>query len=336
MAICIIGLQQYHSKFFQIEETSLRLKTVESSVPKSNEPFTQTLKNTDNQSLQTPTPKSITGTATDGNLREDAHGNLVLDTSLLDFIHYHFNLTGETDLQTIQGRMNTIAEQTLSLEAQRQLTELIGNYLELQTAWMQVQKDFTPFDENSDLLSPEVINRFELFINRREKMRAEILGSETSQALFSEENAYDNYMLNYLKINADDSLEAEVKAQTIASQQTQLPEHFQQALANQTAFTTGLESEKELFELSSEEKYVARVERFGEEAAIRLAKLDQQRSSWQNRVSQFNQEKQQLLENPSLSKVEIDEAIQQLKQNNFSTSEQLRISSLEIINRSQQ
>ena len=75
---------------------------------------------------------------------------------------------------------------------------------------------------------------------------------------------------------------------------------------------------------SAEQRHQERAAIWGDEAAQRLAALDQERALWQARVEGFRSERQQILANESLSAEQQAEQIQELLNRDFQPAEARR------------
>jgi lipase chaperone LimK len=74
-----------------------------------------------------------------------------------------------------------------------------------------------------------------------------------------------------------------------------------------------------------------RAERFGEEAAERLADLDRRRADWNVRVEDFRAERSRILADASLSEQERRTAVARLLAERFDEAERTRIEALDRI-----
>ena len=142
------------------------------------------------------------------------------------------------------------------------------------------------------------------------------------------EDAYDNYMLEKLRIHADESLSEQQHMNALAA----LEERALQAGAIGSALPSVLALSRNRSATmrdagaSDETIYEARRELLGEDAADRMTTLDAERQEWQHRVREYRQELASIDGYPEKEKAHLTE---QIRHRHFQGSELVRIRALD-------
>jgi lipase chaperone LimK len=136
-------------------------------------------------------------------------------------------------------------------------------------------------------------------------------------------------MLNHLSIVGDQSLDKETKRQNLESLEQALPEDVR-AVRQQVTLHGNLYEQAKTMKAegaSNEEVFQLRAVSLGEDAARAMAKLDADRALWQQRLTNYSQQRN-IINDSGLSKQDQLLAINDLIETNFSGTERLRVKAL--------
>ncbi|KLN63243.1 lipase secretion chaperone [Vibrio sp. VPAP30] len=157
-------------------------------------------------------------------------------------------------------------------------------------------------------------------------LQSQYFSQEQIKLLFEDENLLRQLAIDKASI-AQQDINNMQKQVLIEDRLIELPEHIRKAESN-NQLVVNLAS---VSRLESQEKYLARVELIGEKAAQRLTALDQQRASFQSSLDSYLQRRDSLLASPSLSEQDKQFQINQLREQNFDTTQLRRVQALERI-----
>ncbi|MBL8299766.1 MAG: hypothetical protein JNN30_15625 [Rhodanobacteraceae bacterium] len=258
---------------------------------------------------------SLRGTAVDGAVRVDAQGRVGRDRDLRRVFDYFLTRLGERSLERIRADLAWWLQQQPQLDAatRAEVLALFDRYVELQHATAALPRSG---DLRTDL-------------QRLQELRVRELGAGLAQAWFGEEEAYTAHTLARLVTARDATLDEATRRQRLADIEAQLDPMqrtsrdaslaFQQAVADSRHFDTAA--------VSAQHRAEQRRQHWGEEAAIRLAELDQQEAGWQSRLLAYAQARERLFADRSLSPVQREQRLAQLLEG-FSAAERRRVLAL--------
>ncbi len=275
-------------------------------------------------------PGSLRGTEVDGGFRVDENGNLIVELGIKRYFDYFMATVGEESIAEITARIRNAIESQLQEPAKSQALAILQDYLSYKAALYELEQqhgEFNPASFNESQL-PLLAGRLEAIFDAR---RAH-LSDEAVDAFFAEDEAVDRYTLERLKVLHNDALSDSERAAQLAQLDEMLPETVRQQRAEATQYERYLLAEAKLQQqnASAAELHQLRAQEFGEEAAVRLAELDQKRAVWDRRLQQYRQEKQQL-ENAGLSEQDLIQQIERLRSQHFSEIETRRVKALDRI-----
>ena len=161
-------------------------------------------------------------------------------------------------------------------------------------------------------------------------LRARLFSPEAHQAFFAQEEAYNQFTLQRLSIRHDASLSDQQKAEALDQLRAGLPEEMQEMLVPQ--LQSELRQQTAILQAngaSGEQIRQLRLQLVGAEATGRLEALDRQRQQWQQRLSDYRQEKAKLEANTGLSDADRQQALQRLAEERFDERERLRLDAAE-------
>ena len=267
-----------------------------------------------------PAPASLRDTAVDGMLEVDHQGNLLITDQIRHVFDYFFTTVGEESVDSAIARIRHYLASQLPEPAQGQALDLLERYIEYKEELVALEERFPVVADLDDLRARE---------DAVQRLRAGLFSAEAHAAFFASEEVYNNFTLERLAILQDDGLSAEDKAERVEALRNDLPGAMQDLLVPQihqqlSQQTRSLQEEG----ASPEQIQQLRLSLVGPEATGRLEALDRQRQQWQQRLEQFNHEREAILQHPGLADDDKQQAIDSLLQEQFEPNERLRVSSL--------
>lgn len=264
-------------------------------------------------------PDSLRGTEVDGQLQVDADGNLLITDQLRNLFDYYLSANGEETTEQTQARVRQQLTDQLDEPARGQALAIFDQYLGYLQAITKLEQDFPVLDNLDALWARE---------EAVQRLRASLFDPEVHQAFFAGEEVYNRFTLERLAINRNPDLDADQRAAEIEALRENLPAEMQELLVPQLH----QELRRETLALQEQEANPAeirdlRLNLVGPEATTRLEALDQQRAVWQQRVGDFNRERDNILQQSGVAEQDKQAAVDALLQERFAPNEQLRIAS---------
>lgn len=251
-------------------------------------------------------------------MAQSQHDTAIDLSSQKDFFEYSLSGLGEHSLEEIQENIEESISQQNSLGID---VELFQTYLAYKWALSKLE----PLEDTT--LSLSQLQRLnEAILN----LQLEYFNDQQISQLFDEENRLRQLAIEKLVIKTyeQDSDSQQLLLNQALSEQ---PEYIQQSERN-NALTRQLD-QTEL--LSSQDKYLARVELVGEEGAQRLQKLDEQRATFETELTNYLEKRADILDDEILDSEEKQLEIANLRKQSFETTQWRRIEALERIHDSQ-
>lgn len=287
-----------------------------------------------NASQLPPLPKSLQGTQVDGEIIIDDNKQLVVTYGLRRLFDYFLSAQGEESLATISQRINDYIKRHTPEPAAGQALKIYQQYLTYLKGVADIDKNLpaTPTNDNKST-SLDLAQ-----IKQREQdviaLRQRLFDANTIQAFFGSEMALNRYTLQTMQIQQNPNL-SDVERQTALAKALQQYTHSfadpavrQQITEQQTINTLLAETERLKRQGASEAEINAmRRQYIGEEAVQRLTELDRTEAAFEQRVIDFNRERQQILAQQG-NTPQAQQAIQYLQQQRFSETEQLRLNAV--------
>lgn len=267
---------------------------------------------------------SLRGTEVDCSLAINQEKQLILTTGIRNCFDYFLSSLGEkTESQLVADidlYLNTVLPPTASPYA----LQLLDKYMAYRHASQQQSLKFTKIEK----ITPEVL---EGILYRVKNLRQQFFTPPEEEAFFGNEDAYTQYTIAEMKINADSSLSAAQKAEQIADLIARQPPELAKSMKSlmQYAEIQKLTKQIQAQGGSPEELRKMRVNLVGEAAADRLAVLDANNAIWQKQVNSYLAAREQInvsVADPQARQREIDS----LRASMFNTPEQqLRVQTYE-------
>lgn len=262
---------------------------------------------------------SLADTQVPAKLNIDRQGHLIVDSNSKAILDYFLSLSGEIPEQQIRSLLQQWASGTAGETAARELTTLHDSYQHYLRAFSSGD-----FAANND-------SNIRDQLQRRQRLRDDILGADHASSFFADEDRYDQYSLQRHDILASELSDQEKELALTTLRQTQ-PEHLARQYQQQHQLRTLQKSEQALIESGGDETdlFALHQEQFGDAAALRLQQLSRQRNNWKRKVDDYQQQRQKI-QMSGLSDQDQQQQLEQLRNTLFSEAEQQRISALERI-----
>ncbi|EGQ8134613.1 lipase secretion chaperone [Vibrio parahaemolyticus] len=251
-------------------------------------------------------------------MAQSQHDTTIDLSSQKDFFEYSLSGLGEHSLEEIQENVEESISQQNSLGID---VELFQSYL----AYKRALSKLEPLEDTT--LSLNQLQRLnEAILN----LQLEYFNDQQISQLFDEENRLRQLAIEKLVIKTyeqDSDYQQLLLNQALSEQ----PEYIQQSERN-NALTRQLD---QTALLSSQDKYLARVELVGEEGAQRLQKLDEQRAAFETVLTNYLEKRADILDDEFLDSEQKQLEIANLRKQSFETTQWRRIEALERFHDSQ-
>ncbi|HGF5256569.1 TPA: lipase secretion chaperone [Vibrio parahaemolyticus] len=251
-------------------------------------------------------------------MAQSQHDTAIDLSSQKDFFEFSLSSLGEHSLEEIQENVEESISQQNSLGID---VELFQTYL----AYKRALSKLEPLEDTT--LSLNQLQRLnEAILN----LQLEYFNDQQISQLFDEENRLRQLAIEKLVIKTyeQDSDSQQLLLNQALSEQ---PEYIQQSERN-NALARRLD---QTALLSSQDKYLARVELVGEEGAQRLQTLDEQRAAFETELTNYLEKRADILDDEFLGREQKQLEIANLKKQSFETTQWRRIEALERIHDSQ-
>lgn len=272
-------------------------------------------------------PASLRGTEVDGGLVVDARGRFTPTPDAIALFDYFLSATGEEPLATIRARIVAEIRRRLAPAAARDAEALLDQYLAYRDAAREL------FESGAGELP--LARR----IQRIRELRRGIFGAEVARVLFGEEEARWFVEVERRRVASDPDLTPEERTDRLAALDEELPADVRETRRATLAALRLRRDEARLREQGAgpAEIQALREERFGPEAAARLAALDAQRAAWAARLARYREARDELLaEEAEAPAPERAARLEALRAEHFQGPELLRVRALDRAERGSQ
>ena len=256
------------------------------------------------------------GTEVDGGITLSASGELLLNLGLRRLIEHFLSLTGEFSESDIRHLLALHAQAQHGDAVMQQVLDAFDRYLGMRSALSQM---------------PETENLATRFAAIR-AIRQQWFG-EASDAMFGDEHAQVSQTLERRAIASDPDLTTSEREQLLADFDATRP--AENVAAERIALGAQLAEEQtqqlDAINASADARFTERSALWGDEAAQRLAALDQSRLQWDQRLSDYASQRDRIRADPRLNAAAREAALDALLTSRFSGNERVRIESLEAI-----
>lgn len=233
----------------------------------------------------------------------------LLQPGLRDALEALLHAAGDApDPQTLKQRLEGLVGQHFPAALATRALALAQRYVDYRVALGQLR---TP----TDLTDPRALRDA---LEARQKVRLQYFDGDEYDALFAQEMTLDQSMLARLEIERNSALTPEQKRSALQATEAML-DPAQQALRAEAVVHVGVAQQTAAFNAQGVDdatRHALRSAQHGDEAALRLARLDQEERDWNTRLDQYQQ---------AQSRSQDAARLQQLRTQLFSPEEQLRI-----------
>jgi lipase chaperone LimK len=255
---------------------------------------------------------SLRGTEIDCPLQVDKKGQLVLTIGIRNCFDYFLSSLGEKTEPQLITDIRQYLTTTLPSTALPYALKLLDQYIAYRHG--QIQPTTQAKTQTADSLQAIIL--------AQKSLRLKFFTPAEAEVFFGNEEAYDQYNINVMKINADSSLTEEQKAAKIAALLDQIPSSLADSMRPlmQYAELQKLTKQIQARGGSAEELHTMRESLVGPAAAGRLDQLDVDNASWQKQVNGYLAARAQIVAAGGDSASQ-QQAITTLRNQTFTSSE---------------
>ncbi|CAN7473736.1 lipase secretion chaperone [Duganella sp. LjRoot269] len=263
--------------------------------------------------------RSMEGTRPDGDIRQDGADKLAVNAELAYLFDYYLAGLGEKPLDAIRTEIGRELDRRLSAKPAAQARRLLDAYLAYKRALVDVERGLPLVADQAQGARQRM--------DAMRRLRLAYFSAEEAEGLFSATDAYDLDALARLEINNDKSLTDAQRKERIAALDARLPQKVRE---EREAPTKVLRLEESVAQARAQgagdnEIYRMRSSALSPEAAARLADVDREEADWQRRIAAYQAQRQQLQQQNRTD----PSALQQLRDNGFTSDEQKRLAAYE-------
>lgn len=261
-------------------------------------------------------PRSLQGTTVDGEIIIDENKQLVVTEGLRRLFDYFLSAFGEEEENVIHERVKGYIRHHTPEPAASQAIGIFEQYVAYLKALPEIEKRYGNLQlqatQNGELDLNIVAQRKQDVA----KLRQQYFDKLTIHAFFGAEEIYDNYSVEMIRINQNEQLSDAQKEVARQDYISRMPDTVTKTNIEQQANINALITRTEQMKAkgaTAEELYNMRRELVGAPAAARLAQVDQEDASFDQRFTQYQTQKQLLLsQNPDNAHIQIEQIEQQL------------------------
>ena len=280
-----------------------------------------------------PLPNSLDGTIMTNALVVDEAGNLRISNDIRRIFDYFLSTATEEPLDTIYARINEYLTHHLEQPALNQAKAILAGYIDLKKALYDFEIErsalMTQELENAQLAgnTENKLSLLEAQLQARNELRAQYLSQEVYEAFYADEQIFDQYTLDRMKVASNQALSENEKQMLLENIDNEAPEALVQARQETQISDTLKNRTAALRKQGASENDIRRLraEMFGEEAAVRFEALDKERAEWKRRLSQYLAERNEILSSEGISIEDRQSQIDALRANEFDERERIRV-----------
>jgi lipase chaperone LimK len=272
---------------------------------------------------------SLKGTDIDGLYPVDQDGNLLFSKSIKNRFEYFLSLMGEFELAQVLQMIKDDITSNLTSPAKEQALKLFDDYVAYKYALTELEASLSAaegYETNS-------IQRIRYQLQKMRDVRREYLPIDAVDAFFGFDEMYDDFMISSLEIKNNQQLTESEKRQQLIGLENNLPQDVQ-AMRDETQRVSQVFLITEEIKKSGgtdQDVFAVNEREFGQEAALRLQVLNEQRNRWQSRVDNYVGAKQAIENNDQLTQEQMENQLKLLKESQFESSELNKLSAYEIM-----
>ncbi|MDN3640922.1 lipase secretion chaperone [Simiduia curdlanivorans] len=271
-------------------------------------------------------PASLAGQPAPESLTVNDQGELVVDGKIRFLFEHYLSALGEESLDNIVARIHHALQTQLAGANLDKALALMESYLQYRNYLGEVKNDFISANSGKGYELARVAQMKQLV--QAERLR--FFSEADSAALFLQDDQYDDYQMQRARVIADPRLTPEQQQTALLDIDEQAPDWIVASETQASLVARVRAEEKALVAQGADPEtlYSTRVKAYGEDAAQRLALVDQENQQWQARVDGYQIELQSLLASGGGGSVDAD-LLQALRQAHFQGPELVRIAALD-------
>lgn len=273
---------------------------------------------------------SLAGTEIDGELLADAQGNLIIGIGIKDFFDYFFSVVGQRSVEDVIAEVERQIRARLPAAAASQALQIMQDYIAYQeqmSALMQspllpaAQQDYRYYADTMAATFEQL-----------KQLRRQYFSPDLVDAFFGLEEAYGEYAVRTLQIQADDALGDEEKVERIRALESLLPEQMVNAERLAMARAAAADEARSLFEAgeSADKVRDALATQFDTATTEEIYRFYESERRWQQRMTTYLSEVAQLQQS-RLAPADLDQARAALQGKHFAVDELARVAAEEAI-----
>lgn len=272
-------------------------------------------------------PRSLQGTTVDGEIIIDEHKQLVVTEGLRRLFDYFLSALGEEEDTVIYARVERYIRHHTPEPAASQAITIFNQYIAYLKALPEIEKRYGNLQLQATQSGELDLNAVAQQKQEVAKLRQRHFAKQTISAFFGTEEEYDNYSVEMIRINQNDQLSEDQKEAARQDYISRMPNNLTKANIEQQANLNALITRTEQMKAkgtTAEELYKMRRELVGAPAAARLAQVDQEDASFDQRFTQYQAQKQRLL-SQNVDSAQVQTQLNQIEQQLFDESERKRL-----------
>lgn len=284
-------------------------------------------------------PDSLQGTVMQTALAVDEHGQLRISNDIQQVFDYFLSAINDEEIDVIVGRIHEYLEYYLQAPALDEAKQILLSYIDLKQALFEyelaqseaVKMMAIRLQQGEKPESGQHLTMLREQLDARNRLRAEWLNADVHQAFYAEQEQYDDYTLQRLEIQSNTALTDHQKARQLEILDHQAPADIIASRKEAMIIDEFRARRDEIKQTggNEEELRALQVEMFGEAAGERFELLAQQRKDWQQRLQDYHQKREDILNAGGISEAQQRAQVEQLRSQSFSPTEQLRVRIME-------
>jgi len=234
-------------------------------------------------------PRQFHDTDVTGVLRTDDQGNFIPDILARQVFDYFLTAQDDVELDQIKEWLSAYIDENLQPPANQQALAVLERYLEYKTQLNQLSVDQGVWDRLYDPYQSVTHNDLKSLsrvFRERQGLQRQLFDQNTQQAMFAEENEYDDYMLQRLQVSLSNQSQEEINQQLQALEKQQNPEAAAFREASQVALKHK-DIDSSLTQADNATKYQTYSQTYGDEAANRLMALQDKRQAFSQKRTRY-------------------------------------------------
>lgn len=272
-------------------------------------------------------PASLADSPTPAALQMTEAGDLIVNQRLRRLFEYYLTASGEEPLENIVARIKHAMASQLSPEAYAEAEALLEGYLQFRNNSGAI---INRYNEEVSADTDKLALLFEMMQAVRES-RSDYLSGEAIDGFFAEEDAYDAYMHGKASILKNTALSDAEKEQELQLLKLSTPQSVVASDKAARQISNLRQQESRLREEGAGDDAInaLRERELGAESAERLARLDEKRREWNNRIENYRQELRVLESADEYPPEEKARLTEQLRAQHFDEQELIRVRALD-------